>query len=80
MMTTPEIRRSSMAFPDCNKSPTQRGCLPRPDQVSKGRHRFCYLGLDPWIGAMFCSTLNARVVAGPELRSGNLFLKFCFFD
>jgi hypothetical protein len=39
------IRRSSISFPDCKKSLTQRGCLPRPDHVSKGRCGFRYLGL-----------------------------------
>lgn len=32
--------RSSIFFPVISCAPTQRGCLPRPDQVSKGRSGF----------------------------------------
>jgi hypothetical protein len=38
------IRNSSTFFPDLSWAPTQRGCFPRPDQVSKGISGFWYFG------------------------------------
>jgi len=42
------IRKSSSAFPDFNCAVNQRGCFPRPAQVSDGRAGFWYLGNTRW--------------------------------
>jgi hypothetical protein len=38
------IRKSSSFFPDLSSAVSQRGCLPRPDQVSDGWAGFLYFG------------------------------------
>jgi hypothetical protein len=38
------IRKSSSFFPDLSSAVSQRGCFPRPDQVSNGRAGFLYFG------------------------------------
>jgi hypothetical protein len=38
------IRKSSSFFPDLSSADSQRGCFPRPDQVSDGRAGFLYFG------------------------------------
>ena len=38
------IRKSSSFFPDLSCAVSQRGCLPRPAQVSDGRSGFLYFG------------------------------------
>jgi hypothetical protein len=38
------IRKSSSFFPDLSSADSQRGCFPRPDQVSEGRAGFLYFG------------------------------------
>jgi hypothetical protein len=38
------ILKSSIRLPDPNCATSQRGCLPRPDQVSEGRSGLRYFG------------------------------------
>src|SRR5437762_12767255 len=38
------IRKSSSFFPDLSSAVSQRGCFPRPAQVSDGRAGFLYFG------------------------------------
>src|SRR5438874_1920863 len=38
------IRKSSSFFPDLSSAVSQRGCFPRPAQVSAGRAGFLYFG------------------------------------
>jgi hypothetical protein len=44
LQCTREISKSLIFLPVLSCAPTQRGCLPRPDQVSEGRSGFRYFG------------------------------------
>lgn len=45
------IRKSSSFFPDLSSAVSQRGCFPRPAQVSAGRTGFLYFGKPAGMGA-----------------------------
>ena len=68
-----EISRSSIFFPFLSCAPTQRGRLPRPDQVSKGRSGFRYFGCTFGYGRRGFSLCSLRPLSRAKRRSSSCF-------
>ena len=75
-----EISRSSTFFPDLSCVLTQRGCFPRPDQVSKGRSGLRYFGLTFGYGRGAFSWCSMCPLSRAKRRTSSCFSASNFVD